>query len=159
MFLPKLLRRSLMGTPLMFSTHVWTGVRAQDKLDARSFGDCISLWPSVRVQSRGARSGKGGLCAGCLRFIPDWCRPTPLCAGVWRRPGREGAAKEVPLQECSLPSLIANEDEAFRNTILKVEVERRLTGSWISTGKPSHQLGLSDHVSSPIGPCLSRMLP
>lgn len=52
-----------MGTPLMFSTPVWSGVRAQDKLDARLFGDCISLWPSVRVQSRGARNSKGGLCA------------------------------------------------------------------------------------------------
>lgn len=32
-----------MGTLFMFSTPVWTRVRAQDKLDARLFRDCISL--------------------------------------------------------------------------------------------------------------------
>lgn len=91
--------------------------------------------------------------------VPDVCassrsRPMSLCAGVGRRPGREGAARAAPLQERSRSppsSPIANQDEAFENTALVAEVEGSLAGGTTAAGRSSHQLVLIGHISPSSG--------
>lgn len=130
----------------MFSTSVRTVVRAQDKLDERLFGDCISLWPSVILQSRGARSIKGGLCA-CLCFIPD----TTVCRSLMNT--REGRGYKGSAFAGVFPSLFYFQlGWSLQDHTLWGRGWERLTGSWTSVGRPSYQLGLSEHVSPPMGP-------
>lgn len=139
--------RSLLGT--LSVTHV--GVRAREERDANVVWRSCFLVPSggeLEVVGAWERVCVPDVCAS------SWSRPVPLCAGVGRRPGREGAARAAPLHERSRSppcSPIANQDEAFENTALVAEVEGSLAGGTTAAGRSSHQLVLIGHISPSSG--------